>query len=200
MDMAEDKEYEENNMFNTDRDVVEEHFTYEFKAHKDEEYEYEFHTDKFEEYQKYEEFNDRFHADRNMYEEYEEYKESKSFTQKWRLYARCHGGMDVWELQHQLLGYTDRPLEADMYNALGSKIGTLSETDMMEELENLAMEEIVAVISVEKPVNQQPAHSGTAHSHTAHSSTAHRSPAHSSPAKFQTTALAQTLAKQELQR
>ena len=89
--------------------------------------------------------------------------------------------MDVWELRHQLLDYTDGPLEDDMYNALGIKIGTLSETEMMEELENLAVEEIVAMISVERPVKQQPAHSGTAHSHTAH-----RSPAHSSQTKTTT--------------
>jgi hypothetical protein len=111
-----------------------------------------------------------------------------------------------------------------MYDALGSKIDTISETDMMEELEKLAVEEIVAVvkkwnyatmISEEKPVKQpiahsSPAHRSPAHSSLAHSSTAHRSPAQSSPAhsspakqptaKFKTPALAQALAKMGLHR
>jgi hypothetical protein len=109
-------------------------------------------------------------------------EESKSFTHQWRLYARCHGGMDVWELGRKLLDYTDGPLEANMYDALGRKIGTLSETEMMEELENLAVEEIIAMISVVRPVKQPPALSSTAHRNPAHSSPAHSSPAHSSPA------------------
>jgi hypothetical protein len=69
-------------------------------------------------------------------------EEFKSFTQQWRLYAGCHGGMDVRELRQRLLNCTDGHLEAAMYDALGSKIDTLSETDMMEELEKLAVEEI----------------------------------------------------------
>ena len=58
--------------------------------------------------------------------------------------------MDDRELRRQLLNCTDGPLEAAMYDALGSKIDTISETDMMEELEKLAVEE--------KPVKQPPAH------------------------------------------
>jgi hypothetical protein len=77
-----------------------------------------------------------------------------------------------------------------MYNALGSKINDISETDMMEELgelageETLAVEEIIAVVKIskEKPVKQPTAHSSPAHRSTAHSSTAYNSPAHRSPA------------------
>jgi hypothetical protein len=153
------KEFEEFDMFNTDRDIAKE----------------------------YEEFNDMFPTDRDMYEEYNEFDDMfdtdkdiarrhitlkveqdhnpqevpppSSFTQQWRLYAGCHVGMDVRELQRQLLNYKDGPLEADMYDALGSKIDTLSETEMMEELENLAVEEIVAMISEERQVKQPPVHS-----------------------------------------
>jgi hypothetical protein len=80
--------------------------------------------------------------------------------------------MDDRELRRQLLNCTDGPLEAAMYDALGSKIDTISETDMMEESEKLAVEEIVAVvkkwnyatmISEEKPVKQPIAHSSPAH-------------------------------------
>ena len=53
--------------------------------------------------------------------------------------------MDDRELRQQLLRCTDRPLEAAMYDALGSKINTISETDMMEELGKLAVEETIAV-------------------------------------------------------
>jgi hypothetical protein len=72
--------------------------------------------------------------------------EENAITQQWNLYARYHSGMDVRELRQQLLNCADGPLEAAMYDALGRKIDTLSETDMMEELEKLAVEEIVAVV------------------------------------------------------
>jgi hypothetical protein len=169
----EDEEYKENNMFNTDRDIVKEHFTYEFEEHEDEEYEDEFHTDKFEEYEKYEEFETGSTrigtCTRSM-------RSTRSPSHSHNSGGYMQGATEGWTLD-----YTDGPLEDDMYNALGIKIGTLSETEMMEELENLAVEEIVAMTSVERPVKQQPAHSGTAHSHTAH-----RSPAHSSQIKTTT--------------
>jgi hypothetical protein len=94
---------------------------------------------------------------------------------------------------------------------------TFSDTEWLEELETLAVEEIIAkyvnystMISEERPVKQPPAHSSPAHSSSstdhrnpAHSSPAHSSPAHSSPAKqppaqFKTPAFAQALAKQGL--
>ena len=73
-------------------------------------------------------------------------KEFQSFKQQWNLYARYHSGMDVGELRQQLLNCADGPLEAAMYDALGSKVDTLSETDLLEELEKLAVEEVVAVL------------------------------------------------------
>ena len=53
-------------------------------------------------------------------------EEFQSFTQQWYLYAKYNNGMDVGELRQQLLNCADGPLEAAMYNALGSKIDTLS--------------------------------------------------------------------------
>jgi hypothetical protein len=108
--------------------------------------------------------------------------EFKSFTQQWSLYAGCNGGMDVRELQQQLLNCADGPLEAAMYDALGSKVNTLSETDLMEELEKLAVEEIVAVMNNENYATMISKEEGPAHRSTAHRSPAHRSPAHSSTA------------------
>jgi hypothetical protein len=54
--------------------------------------------------------------------------------------------MDVGELRQQLLNCTDGPLEASMYDALGSKVDTLSQTDLLEELEKLAVVGVVAVV------------------------------------------------------
>ena len=60
--------------------------------------------------------------------------------------------MDDRELRQQLLNCIDGTLEAAMHNALGSKINTSTETDMMEELGKLAVneqftvEEIIAVV------------------------------------------------------
>ena len=87
--------------------------------------------------------------------------------------------MDDRELRQQLLRCIEGPLEAAMYDALGCKLYTISETDIMEELgklavkENLTVEEIIAVvdnmyyptvISEENPVNQPTAHRSPAHS------------------------------------
>jgi hypothetical protein len=62
-------------------------------------------------------------------------EEFQSFAQQWSLYTGCHCEMDATALRHQLLNCTDGPLEAAMYDALGSKIDTVTETKMMEELE-----------------------------------------------------------------
>jgi hypothetical protein len=111
--------------------------------------------------------------------------------------------MDDRELRRQLLNCIDGTLEAAMYDALGTKINTSAETDMMEELGKLAVneqftvEEITAVvenmymISKEIPVKQP-----TAHRSQAHSSQAHSSLAKQTPARFENPALAQTLVKQ----
>jgi hypothetical protein len=99
--------------------------------------------------------------------------------------------MDERELRQQLLNCAVGPLEAVMYDALGSKVDTLSETGLMEELEKLAVVKIVAVvqavnypamISEENPIKQPTGHSSPAHRSPAHSSPTHRSQAHSSPA------------------
>ena len=80
-----------------------------------------------------------------------------------------------------------------MYDALGSKINTISETDMMEELVNLAVEENITVVEIiavmesiyfptviseKNPANQPSAHKSQAHSSPDHSSQTQRSPAH----------------------
>ena len=190
----EDEDYEDFDMYNTDRDIVKGHTT--FENEEDKEFDEEFNTDR---------DIAKGHITFNFEENEEDQEEYKSFTKQWRLYEGCHGGMDVWELRRQLMNYKDGPLEAAMYDALGSKIDTLSETEMMEELENLAVEEIVAMISEEKPVKQPTAHSSPAHSSPDHRNPAHSSPAHSSPAKqppakFKPPAHAQALVTLGLQR
>ena len=67
-------------------------------------------------------------------------EEFQAFTLQWNLYAKYHNGMDVRELRQQLLNCVDGHLEATMYDTLGSKVDTLSETDLLEELEKLAVE------------------------------------------------------------
>ena len=52
--------------------------------------------------------------------------------------------MDDRELRQQLLNCAVGPLEQIMYRALGSKLDTLSEFDLMEELERLAVVKSVA--------------------------------------------------------
>jgi hypothetical protein len=74
-------------------------------------------------------------------------EEFQSFTQQWSLYARYHSGMDVGELRQQLLNSADGPLEAAMYDALGSKVDTLSQTDLLDKLEKLAVVQVIAVVN-----------------------------------------------------
>ena len=77
------------------------------------------------------------------------------------------------ELRHQLLNSIDEPLKNDMYDVLGSNTITMSETDMLDVVEKLAVEKIIEYVnyptrvSKENPVQLAPAQ---------------RSPAHSSPA------------------
>jgi hypothetical protein len=85
--------------------------------------------------------------------------EFKAFTQQWSLYAGCHGGMDERELRQQLLNCTVGPLEYVMYDTLGGKVDSLSETVLLEELEKLAM------ITMENPVQQTTAHSSPTRTH-----------------------------------
>jgi hypothetical protein len=66
----------------------------------------------------------------------------KSFTQRWNQYARYHSGKDVDELRHQLLNCPDTALKEFMYDSLGSKVDTLSLTDLFKQLEKLAVVEV----------------------------------------------------------
>ena len=54
--------------------------------------------------------------------------------------------MDDRELRQQLLNCPVGPLEQIMYKALGSKLDTLSESDLMEELERLAVVKSIALV------------------------------------------------------
>jgi hypothetical protein len=65
--------------------------------------------------------------------------EFKTFTQQWSLYAGCHGGMDERELRQELLNCAVGPLDNVMYDTLGGKVDSLFETDLLDELETLAM-------------------------------------------------------------
>ena len=47
--------------------------------------------------------------------------------------------MDVGELRQQLLNCADGALEPLMYNSLGGKVDTLSQTDLVKQLEQLAV-------------------------------------------------------------
>jgi hypothetical protein len=72
--------------------------------------------------------------------------EFEAFVQRWSLYAGCHGGMDERELQQQLLNCAVGPLEAVIYDTLGGKVDSLSETNLLEELEELAVAKTVSVV------------------------------------------------------
>jgi hypothetical protein len=160
----EDEEFDK--VFNMDRDIAKGRFTYE-------EHEYEFHTDKFEQ------DSDNQEVPCPLLRGGCNQGEFKAFAQQWSLYAGCQGGMDERELRQQLLNCAVGPLEDVMYDALGSKLDTLSESDLMEELEKLAVVKIVAVVQAvnypamifeENPAKQPTAHRNTAHSsHHAHS-------------------------------
>ena len=110
------------------------------------------------------------------------------------------------ELRHQLVNSIDGPLKNDMYDVLGSNTITMSETDMLDVVEKLAVERIIEYVdyptnvSKKNPVKLPPAQRSTDHSSPAHSSLAHSSPAHSSPAKFNPPAHAHALATLGLQR
>jgi hypothetical protein len=69
--------------------------------------------------------------------------EFEAFEQQWNLYAGCHGRMDERELRQQLLNRAVGPLEAVMYDTLGGKVDSLSETDLLAELEKLAVVQAV---------------------------------------------------------
>ena len=62
----------------------------------------------------------------------------QTFTQKWSQYAGCPDEIDDRELQQELLNCAVGPLEDMMYDTLGAKVDSLSEADLLNELEQLA--------------------------------------------------------------
>ena len=62
----------------------------------------------------------------------------KTFKQQWSLYAGCHDEIDDRELRQELLNCAVGPLEDMMYDTLGAKVDSLSEADLLNELEKLA--------------------------------------------------------------
>jgi hypothetical protein len=118
-------------------------------------------------------------------------EEFEVFAKTWRRYAGCQWEMDDRELRQQLLNCAVGPLELIMYNNLGSKLDTLSETDLMQELEKLAVVKSIAeqqdvdnpaMVYANNPalVYMENTAKPTSHRSPAHSSLTHRSPAHSS--------------------
>ena len=67
-------------------------------------------------------------------------------------YAMYHSGMDIGELRQQLSNCADGALEDFMYDSLGSKVDTISLTDLFQQLEELA---VVVVNEDTKQVQKQ---------------------------------------------
>ena len=111
-------------------------------------------------------------------------EEFDEFAQSWGRYAECQWEMDDRELKQQMLNCAVGPLENIMYNSLGSKLDTLSETDLMEELEKLAvMKSIAEQQDVNNPAIAYMENTAkpTSHKYPAQCSLTHRSPVHNSP-------------------
>jgi hypothetical protein len=82
--------------------------------------------------------------------------------------------MDERELRQELLNCALGPLEDVMYDTLGGKVDSLSETDLLDELEKLATVktgtvvqavDYPTVITMENPVQQPTAHSSPTYTH-----------------------------------
>jgi hypothetical protein len=82
--------------------------------------------------------------------------------------------MDERELRQELLNCAVGPLEDVMYDTLGGKVDSLSETDLLGELEKLAMVktgtemqavDYPAMITMKNPVQQPTAHISPTHTH-----------------------------------
>ena len=166
-------------------------------------------------------YNEEFDTDKNIVKEHTMFKfndinvegnvpfpmlqdgcnqdEFRSFTLQWRLYTGGQGEMEVRELRRLLLNCIDGTLEDAMHDALGNKINTSTEADMMTELGKLAVdeqftvEEIIIVVEdmymiPEKIPVEQP---------RAHRSQPHSSLAKQTPPRFEDPALTQMLAQQD---
>ena len=174
-DMKESEEYKEIDMFHTDKNIVKGHINHNFKKN-----------------------NAEGNVPCPMLRNGCNQDEFRAFTLQWRLYAGGQGEMDDRELRRQLLSCIDETLEGAMYDALGNKINTSTEADMMTELGKLAVdeqftvEEIITVVEdmymiPEKIPVKQP---------RAHRSQPHSSLAKQTPPRFEDPALAQVLIQQ----
>jgi hypothetical protein len=65
--------------------------------------------------------------------------EFDEFVKEWSQYAEYQWEMDSRELRQQLMNCVVGPMEMIMYNSLGSKLDSLSEPDLLKELEKLAV-------------------------------------------------------------
>jgi hypothetical protein len=136
---------------------------------------------------------DMINTDRNVAKEYVEYEEYyEEFNTDRSLFRGYHNRMDEEELRYQLLDSIDGPMEDAMYEASGSKIYTIPETLMLEELEKTAEKENNKYVNYptkvpeKNPVKLSLAQRSTARSSPALSKskkiTVKQPPAHSSPA------------------
>jgi hypothetical protein len=73
----------------------------------------------------------------------------KTFTQKWSLYAGCRDEIDDRELRQDLLNCAVGPLEDMMYDTLGARVDSLSEADLLDELEKIATEKTGTEVQAE---------------------------------------------------
>ena len=64
--------------------------------------------------------------------------EFRRFTHQWNLYAESPGEIHERELRQELLNCAEGPFEDVMYDTLGTKVDSLSEADLLYELEILA--------------------------------------------------------------
>jgi hypothetical protein len=71
-------------------------------------------------------------------------EEFDKFVKEWSRYAEYKWEMDSRELRQQLMNCVVGPMELIMYNSLGSKLDSLSEPDLLKELEKLAVVKRIA--------------------------------------------------------
>jgi hypothetical protein len=70
--------------------------------------------------------------------------EFAEFAKNWSRYAESQWETDKRELRQHLMNCVVGPLEIIMYNSLGGKLDTLSEPDLIKELEKLAVVKCIA--------------------------------------------------------
>ena len=67
-------------------------------------------------------------------------KDFKFFLQEWERYKRASGDTDVTRVRDQLLNCTEENLRKQLSSTLGDRILTISEKDLLDEIEILAVE------------------------------------------------------------